>query len=97
MAKPHKKTWTDLVQRQQELEREHTALAMQKLSVLGLIGQPQLTVNGQVSYHVGPEHIALMCEILAHPEKWPESWDENRRAQFTRLRNEAIAKGMIQP
>lgn len=89
-----KKHCHKLDQRQQE--REEVEASLEKLQRLGLLGETRI-VNEEKQYHVGHQQVAMMCEILSHPEKWPDHWNDERRAQWYGLRDEAIKKGMIEP
>lgn len=78
------------------MTREEAKASLKKLQSLGFIGESRI-VSGQKQFLVGPEHIAMMKRILSHPEKWPADWSNERRAQWQKLRKQAIEKGFIQP
>lgn len=77
-------------------EREEVEASLAKLQRLGLIGESRV-VDGELQYYVGPKHLAIMLEILRHPERWPEKWSDEMRAKWYAARDLAIAKGMIEP
>lgn len=89
-----KKRCSRLTQRQRELQEIEVSL--EHLQRLGFLGETRI-VDGEKQYHVGPQQVAIMREILSHPEKWPDHWNDERRAQWYGLREEAIKKGMIEP
>lgn len=78
------------------MTEEEYLSSIRKLQSVGFIGKSRI-VNGQEQIHIGPEHLAIAKHILSHPEKWPDNWSDERRAQWYALRDLAITKGFIQP
>lgn len=76
--------------------RKEIDASVTKLQRLGFIGETKM-INGQKHVRIGPEHLSIMLEILRHPEKWPDHWSDEHRAQWYAARDQAITKGLIEP
>lgn len=96
MSKAHKKRRCAHLDTRQARRRQ-VEESLEKLQCAGLVGALRM-VDGEIQYLVEPKHFALMMELLKHPERWDEAPAiARRRDDFMRLRERAIAKGLIEP
>jgi len=78
------------------MTRKEFMTSLEKLQRAGFLGESRVVGNG-IQVRIAPEHLEIMKQILSHPEKWPAHWSNERRAQWSALRDKAIEKGFIQP